>query len=86
MVSTSRTMTQKVLKVGTSAAVTIPKKSLKELGLKPGDEVSVEIDRKSRKVTSRPAQKLSARDKRIAELTLNFIDRYRPDLEALARK
>ena len=32
-------MTQKVLRVGSSAAVTIPKKSLEELGLKPGDEV-----------------------------------------------
>ncbi len=79
-------MTQKVLKVGSSAAVTIPKKSLKELGLKPGDEVSVEIDRKSKKVTIQPIQKLSARDQRIAELTVNFIDRYRSDLEALARK
>ena len=37
-------MTQKVLKIGSSAAVIIPKKSLKELGLRPGDEVSLEVD------------------------------------------
>jgi len=34
-------MVQKVLKVGSSAAVTIPKKSLEELGLKIGDRVKI---------------------------------------------
>ena len=79
-------MTQKVLRVGSSAAVTIPKKSLEELGLKPGDEVIVELDRKSKAVSIRPSQKMTKRQERIAELTLNFINRYRKDLEALAKK
>ncbi|MBI4059705.1 AbrB/MazE/SpoVT family DNA-binding domain-containing protein [Candidatus Giovannonibacteria bacterium] len=79
-------MTQKVLRVGSSAAVTIPKKSLEELGLKPGDEVIVELDRKSRKVSIRPSQTMTKRQERIAELTLSFINRYRKDLEALAKK
>ena len=52
-------MTQKVLRVGSSAAVTIPKKSLEELGLKPGDEVIVELDRKSKAVSIRPSQKMT---------------------------
>ena len=47
-------MTQKVLKVGSSAAVTIPKKSLEELGLKVGDRVAVEIDKKSKAVIIKP--------------------------------
>ncbi|TSC90596.1 MAG: Uncharacterized protein G01um10142_343 [Parcubacteria group bacterium Gr01-1014_2] len=50
-------MTQKVLKVGDSAAVIIPKKSLKELGLRLGDEVSVQIDKKQRKVLIEPLMK-----------------------------
>ena len=79
-------MTQKVLKVGTSAAVTIPKKSLEELGLKAGDKVDVEVNKKERRVSIRPARKLSKTDEKIAKLTLNFIERYRRDLEALARK
>ena len=79
-------MTQKVLKVGSSAAVTIPKKSLEELGLKTGDEVFVEVDRKTRSVRISPVEKSSKRNQRITELTLNFIDRYRKDLEALANK
>jgi len=79
-------MTQKVLKVGSSAAVTIPKKSLEELGLKPGDEVVVEVDKKRGLVSIRPSRALTPRQQRIAELTLSFIDRYRRDLEALYRK
>lgn len=79
-------MTQKVLKVGSSAAVTIPKKSLEELGLKPGDEVVVEVNKKNRSVSIRPSKAKSRRRQRIAELTYNFINRYRSDLEALAKK
>ncbi|OGY49630.1 MAG: hypothetical protein A3B89_01815 [Candidatus Buchananbacteria bacterium RIFCSPHIGHO2_02_FULL_40_13] len=79
-------MTQKVLKVGSSAAVTIPKKSLKGLGLKIGDEVTVDIDRARKTVSIQPAEKLSHEDVKIAKLTLNFIQRYRTDLERLAQK
>ena len=81
-------MTQKVLKVGSSAAVTIPKKSLKELGLKLGDEVVVEIDVQDKKmVIHAPTKKPKNKENdRVAKLTLDFINRYRKDLEALARK
>lgn len=68
-------MTQKVLKVGNSDII-IPKRTLKELGLRPGDEITVSIRSKG----------MTKRQKKIAELTLDFIDRYRKDLEALARK
>lgn len=78
-------MTQKVLKVGTSAAVIIPKASLLELGLKPGDFVTVEVNKRRRIVSIKPQTKLSKRQEKIAELTLKFINRYRKDLEALAK-
>ena len=78
-------MAQKILKVGTSAAVTIPKKSLEELGLKIGDDVILEIERKKRTVTIHPTKELSLQDKKIARLTADFINRYRKDLEALAK-
>ena len=32
-------MTQKIIRIGSSAGITIPKKELKELGLEIGDEV-----------------------------------------------
>lgn len=76
-------MTQKVLKVGSSAAVTIPKKSLEELGLKIGDRVSVEIDKRRLTVVIEPAKKSN---KELLEWTRRFIRRYRPALEALAKR
>lgn len=80
-------MTQKLLKVGSSAAVTIPKKSLAELGLKIGDNVSVVVDKKRRVVSIEPERgAVSREDIKIVKLTMNFINRYRKDLEALANK
>ena len=76
-------MTQKVLKVGSSAAVTIPKKSLEELGLKIGDRVSIEIDKKHLTVSISPVKKI---DKEVLDWTRKFIERYRPALDALAKK
>ena len=76
-------MTQKVLKVGSSAVVTLPKKSLKELGIRIGDEVRVDVDVRKRRVIVEPAQKI---DEELLEWTKRFIEKYRPALEALARK
>lgn len=77
-------MIQKVIKVGDSAAVIIPKKSLKELGLRLGDEVSVEVDKKQRKVSIQPSVKEV--DRELLNWTRKFIERYRPALKALADK
>ena len=77
-------MIQKVLKVGSSAAVTIPKQSLEGLGLKIGDRVAVHIDRKRWKLSIMPAAKTV--DRELLEWTRKFIERYRPALEALAKK
>ncbi len=77
-------MIQKVLKVGDSAAVTIPKQSLKGLGLKIGDRVRVEIDEQKRKVLIEP--EVARIDKELMGWTQKFIKRYRPALEALAKK
>lgn len=79
-------MTQKVLKIGPSAAVVIPKKSLEELGIRIGDKVRVEVRPEEKEVSIKPAKELSKEDAKIARLTLNFINRYRHDLEVLARK
>ena len=77
-------MTQKVLQVGSSAGVIIPKKTLGELGLRIGDQVNVEVDTKQRKVFIEPISKTV--DKELLNWTRKFIDNYRPALEALARK
>ena len=77
-------MTQKVLKVGDSAAVTIPRKALEELGLRVGDSINVEIDKKKRMVFIEPVNKIV--DKEFLVWTRKFIERYKPALEALAKK
>ncbi len=79
-------MTQKAIKVGDSIAVIIPKKSLKGLGIRLGDELNVEINQKTKVISVSPLAKNSLHQERIAELTYNFINRYRDDLEALAQK
>ena len=79
-------MTQKVLKVGTSAAVTIPKKSLAELGLKIGDHVTVVADIERQTVFVRPLKSEPKRMTKITKLTLDFVNRYREDMEALANE
>lgn len=79
-------MTQKVLKVGSSAAVTIPKKSLAELGLKIGDSVTLVVDTERRMVSVRPAGAELKRMNKVAKLTLDFVNRYREDMEALANE
>lgn len=79
-------MTQKVIKVGNSAAVVIPKHSLRELGLKPGDSVVVETDSKRSGFFVKSSKKQSKVSRELLDWTEEFIERYRPALEALADK
>lgn len=78
-------MIQKVMKVGSSAAVTIPKKALKELGLKIGDSIIFNMNKENKIISYHSVSKQAKGQNKIAELTLNFVNRYREDLEALAR-
>ncbi len=76
-------MTQKVLKVGTSAAVTIPKKFLKAMGLKTGDRVDLEMDQGRKTVKIKPTVRI---ENELLEWTESFIEKYRPALEELAKR
>lgn len=76
----------KILKVGDSAAVTIPKKTLEEMGIKIGDDITTIFNKKTKSITIKPTHSLSNEDLKILKLTLNFINKYRNDLESLAKK
>ncbi|OGE96442.1 MAG: hypothetical protein A3B10_04600 [Candidatus Doudnabacteria bacterium RIFCSPLOWO2_01_FULL_44_21] len=76
-------MTQKILKVGSSAAVTIPKEVLREFGLRIGDRVQVETDKKRRVVMVKP---LIFVKQELVDWTNGFIKKYRTALVALAKK
>ena len=79
-------MTQKVLKVGSSAAVTIPKDILRGLGVRIGDSIDLRFNKAKKTVVIELPDKNIHEDQRIARLTLNFIERYKKDLETLAKK
>ena len=76
-------MIQKIIKVGSSAAVTIPKKSLEELSLRIGDSIAVVTNREEKRVTIEPVAKVDAK---LIAWADKFIEAYRPALEALAKK
>ncbi|MEK7136094.1 MAG: hypothetical protein AAB821_00670 [Patescibacteria group bacterium] len=78
-------MIQKVMKVGTSAVFTIPKKSLGQLGIKIGDDISVEVNTKDKIITIEPATQ-AVHDSETITWTRQFIKRYKKTLVALADK
>lgn len=64
--------------------MTIPKKSLKELGLKIGDSVSLSFDATKQKMTVERTTDVV--DHETVAWARKFIAKYRPVLEALADK
>lgn len=77
-------MSQKVIIVGNSLAVTIPKESAKKLGLRGGSRVDVHVDERRNVLSFRPAQNIV--NKELFDWSKKFIDTYRPALKALADK
>lgn len=76
-------MTQKILKVGTSAAVTMPKKALSAMGLSIGDHVTVDVEPKRRIITVKPAGEIRPE---VALWTEGFTKKYKKALDELARR
>ena len=81
-------MLRKVFKTGNSTVVSLPKEILDPLGMSEGSDVSVELDREKRQIVIRAANKpiLTEIDETFARQVNDFIEQYRPALEALARK
>ena len=79
-------MVRKILRVGTSAAVTISKKALSKVGLRIGQKVDVSYDALAHRILIEPVKKAPGVDPEIARLALSFMRRYRPALEELARR
>ncbi len=76
-------MKQKIIRVGNSAAVTIPKKLLDEAELQIGSETDVVFDAKSKELKIKAG---FTADREIHELTQKIIAEYRPALEELSHK
>lgn len=79
-------MERKIFKAGNSLVISLPRESLQSLGLEEGSEVNVALDKSKGRIViepSRPA--LADIDPAFAQQLDDFIEQYRPALEALAK-
>ena len=81
-------MLRKVFRTGNSVVVSLPKNALELLGIRAGADVFVELDRENRQIVITLAEEPLAMvgvDKAFAQQVADFIEQYRPALEALSR-
>ena len=78
-------MVRKIFKTGNSFVVSLPRGSLQLLGLQEGSEVNVAVDQdEGRIIIERVKTPLPDIDASFAQQINDFIEQYRPALEALA--
>ncbi len=79
-------MLRKIFKTGNSTVVSLPRKMLESLGVGDGSDVSVELDLTTKQIIIRPVERsIPGVDEDFARQVAEFIEEYRPALEALAR-
>lgn len=79
-------MLRKIFKTGNSTVVSLPREMLERLGVGDGSDVSVELDLPTKQIIIRPVEKtIPGVDEEFARQVAEFIEEYRPALEALAR-
>ncbi|MFO7680719.1 MAG: AbrB/MazE/SpoVT family DNA-binding domain-containing protein [Chloroflexota bacterium] len=79
-------MVRKIFKTGNSLVISLPKESIELLGLHEGSEVSVAVDQEQGRIIIEPATyPLADIDETFARQLEDFIEQYRPALEALAK-
>jgi putative addiction module antidote len=82
-------MRRKVFKTGNSLVVSLPKDALDALGIQEGTDVSVDLDKEGRQIIITPLEAPLASAgvyETFARQVADFIEQYRPALEALARE
>jgi putative addiction module antidote len=79
-------MVRKIFKTGNSFVISLPRESLQQLGLQEGSEVNVAIDQEEGRIIIERAQTpLAGINPDFAQQLNDFIENYRPALEALAK-
>jgi antitoxin component of MazEF toxin-antitoxin module len=69
---------QKVIKIGSSAGVTIPAKDMQHADIHPGDEVEVVVRKAKRDE--------QAQDNEVVAAAQSILKRYKKDFENLAKR
>ena len=79
-------MIRKIFKTGNSFVVSLPRESLQQLGLQEGSEVNIVVDQDKEQITIERAHPiLTDIDATFSQQLNDFIEQYRPALEALAK-
>ncbi|NJN53309.1 MAG: AbrB/MazE/SpoVT family DNA-binding domain-containing protein [Anaerolineae bacterium] len=79
-------MVRKIFKTGNSLVVSLPKESIELIGLQEGSEISLTVDENHGRIVIEPARpQLAGIDAEFAQQLNDFIEQYRPALEALAK-
>lgn len=80
-------MQRQLFKTGNSTVLSLPKEMLDSLGLKNGENVSIELDKQNNRLVISPIEKSIAAgvDEDFAKQVNDFIEKYRPALEELAK-
>lgn len=79
-------MSRKIFKSGNSLVVSLPQESMELLGLGEGSEVTVTLDQDGRRIVIEPsARSREEISPKFARQLDDFIEQYRPALEALAK-
>ena len=81
-------MLRKVFRTGNSVVVSLPREALEYLNIREGAEIEVDLDRENRQLILRPVAMplaILGVDENFAHQVAEFIEQYRPALEALAK-
>jgi antitoxin MazE len=82
-------MLRKVFRTGNSVVISLPREILEYLDIREGADIEVNLDRENRQVIIKPVEASLASsgiDEKFAHQVAEFIEQYRPALEALANK
>jgi putative addiction module antidote len=80
-------MTRKIFRSGNSLAVTLPPDAMSKMGLSEGSEVDIDLDTERGVLLVTPSDRhLADIDPEFARHLAEFVERYRPALEALAKR
>lgn len=82
-------MQRKICAIGNSRGVSLPPDLLEKLHLSVGSEVNIELDDAQAKIIIEPAKKKKypkGIDQKFVAQVNDFIERYRPALDELAKK
>lgn len=79
-------MVRKIFKTGNSLVISLPKESIESLGLSEGSEVHVAVLQAEGRIVIEPVSpQVAGIDVVFAQQLNDFIEQYRPALEALAK-